>query len=177
MASATFVDLQRMGDRTVERWRVSDGAINSAALDITMQRMTRITGVDSQGVFSILSATPNVARIAAYPVLPTAMTAVQASVTALNDLTSNGASFTGTEIVTFTVVVADGTTNPDTYKWKKNSGSFSTPANITAGALTLSDGVTVTFGAVNGHTTNDTWIVTVYPAATYFDAVFYGIGG
>ena len=50
---------------------------------------------------------------------------------------------------------------PDTWKWNKNGGSFSSCVALTAGAHTLSDGVTVTFAATTGHTLNDAWTINI----------------
>lgn len=76
----------------------------------------------------------------------------------LNDATSGG-TYTGTsEAASYTVVV-DGVGSPNTFKWKKNSGSFTTGVSMQTGvAITLSDGVTITFAAQTGHTLNDQWV-------------------
>lgn len=78
----------------------------------------------------------------------------------LNDATSGG-TYTGSVATdTFTVIV-DGTGATDTFKWKKGSGTYTTGVSMTAGAHTLSDGVTITFAASTGHTLNDQWVITV----------------
>ncbi len=69
---------------------------------------------------------------------------------------SAGGSYTGTAAATFDVVI-DGTGSPDTFKWRKDGGSFTSGVTITGAAQTLSDGVTVTFGALTGHTLSDSW--------------------
>lgn len=83
----------------------------------------------------------------------------------LNDATSGG-TYSGTVNATYTVII-DATGTPDTFKWKKNSGSFTTGVAITGSAQTLSDGVTITFAATTGHTLNDQWVITAisYTAA------------
>lgn len=78
----------------------------------------------------------------------------------LNDATSGG-TYTGTVNATYTIIIDSSVASPDTFKWKKNSGSFTTGVSITAGvAQTLSDGVTITFAAGDGHTLNDQWVIT-----------------
>lgn len=83
----------------------------------------------------------------------------------LNDATSGG-TYTTTATHTYTVII-DATGTPDTFKWKKDSGSFTTGVSITGSAQTLTDGITITFAATTGHTLNDQWVitVTVYTAA------------
>jgi len=70
--------------------------------------------------------------------------------------------YTGTDATapTYTVVI-DATGTPDTFKWKKNDGAYTTGVAITASAIALSDGVSVAFGTTTGHTLNDQWVVTV----------------
>ena len=51
----------------------------------------------------------------------------------------------------------------DTFKWKKNSGAYTTNVAMTGGAQTLSDGITMTFGTTTAHTLTNTW--TIYGAA------------
>lgn len=81
----------------------------------------------------------------------------------LNDATAGG-DYTGVAPATFTVII-DATGTPDTFKWKKNNGSFTTGVAASAGAHTLSDGVTITFSATTGHTLADQWVITC-PVAT-----------
>lgn len=95
----------------------------------------------------------------------------------LNDLsfTSQGAStspYVGYDVgdlVTFTVII-DATGTPDTFKWQKNAGGFTTGVAISGASQTLSDGITMTFTNTTGHTVNDQWILTVtnmQPLAVY----------
>jgi len=51
-------------------------------------------------------------------------------------------------------VVATAT---DTFKWRKDGGSWTTGVPIATTPITLSDGVTVTFSAATGAGVNDTW--------------------
>jgi len=91
-----------------------------------------------------------------YANIPTG-TYVQAvdSDAALDDCTSGG-SFTDTSVAIFDVEI-DASGTPDTFRWRKNGGSWTTGVSITGNAQTLSDGVTVTFGATTGHTVGDAW--------------------
>lgn len=45
---------------------------------------------------------------------------------------------------------------PDKIMWRKNGGAWSAEVTVSAGAITLSDGVTVTYSATTGQTLNDT---------------------
>jgi len=82
----------------------------------------------------------------------------------LNDATSGG-TFSGSLADVFYVEI-DATGMPDTFKWKKNSGSFTTGVAITGSAQTLSDGVTITFGATTGHTLGNNWTIRMLGTAT-----------
>jgi len=73
----------------------------------------------------------------------------------LDDATFGG-SFTGAAAVTYTVVI-DGVGTPDTFKWKVGSGAYTEAVAITGSAQTLSDGVTVSFTSITGHTLGDQW--------------------
>jgi hypothetical protein len=75
----------------------------------------------------------------------------------LDDATSGG-SYTGALDATFTVQI-DGTGTPDTFKWKKDSGDFTTTVSITGSAQNLQDGVTIIFAATTGHTSDDQWSI------------------
>ena len=59
----------------------------------------------------------------------------------------------------FTVEI-DGT-GPDTFKWRRNSGSWVNGVPITGAVQTLTDGFTVTFGSTTGHTLGDSWASTL----------------
>lgn len=80
----------------------------------------------------------------------------------LNDATSNsGASgYTGTDPATFLVIIDSTSGSPDTFKWNKDGGSFTTGVSCAAGAHALSGGVEVTFNAPDGHTVGDSWTIT-----------------
>lgn len=84
--------------------------------------------------------------------------------TGLNDGTSGGV-YTAVVDHTYTIII-DGNGTPDTFKWKKDSGSFTTGVGITGAAQTLADGVTIHFGATTGHTIGDQWVITVTAGIT-----------
>lgn len=73
----------------------------------------------------------------------------------LDDMTNSG---TPTASKDFKVEI-DGTGTPDTFKWSKDGGSTweATGVQITGAAQSLSDGVSITFGATTGHTLGDYW--------------------
>lgn len=79
----------------------------------------------------------------------------------LNDLTFGGTYTGSTTPATFTVILDNAVASPDTFKWRKDAGAWTTGVAITAGvAQTLQEGVTVTFAAGDGHTLNDQWVST-----------------
>ena len=90
--------------------------------------------------------------------------------TGLNDArTSALYDYVGTDgsNQTYTVII-DATGSPDTYKWQKGSGTFTTGVSITGSDQTLTDGIRIKFLATTGHTPNDQWVITVtnnYPFA------------
>lgn len=90
---------------------------------------------------------------AAVSITNAAQTATSFVGSGLNDVTFGGA-YTGTDAVSFTVVVQT-TGTPDTFKWKKNDGAYTTGVAMTGAAQALSDGVTVTWAATTGHTAGD----------------------
>lgn len=67
---------------------------------------------------------------------------------------------------------------PNTFKWKKDSGAFTTGVSITGAAQDLQEGVQITFGAKFGHTVNDQWTVgissSVNVSKIHFGDVFNG---
>ena len=81
----------------------------------------------------------------------------------LDDLSSGG-TYTGTQTeppyVNYQVKI-DGT-GPDTFSWSDDNGNtWHAGVAITAGSpQTLSNGVTITFGADTGHTIDDKWVFT-----------------
>ncbi|TAL46336.1 MAG: hypothetical protein EPN91_00455 [Salinibacterium sp.] len=83
--------------------------------------------------------------------------------TGLDDLTAGGTYDTPSVQAVFDVEIdANGT--PDTFKWRKNGGTWTTDVEITGTAQTLSNGVTILFAATTGHTVGDSWQITESPA-------------
>lgn len=76
----------------------------------------------------------------------------------LDDLTASG-TFSGGASKDFVVKIsALGT--PDSFKWSSDGGqTFSANVAITGAAQSLSDGVSITFGATTGHTLDDNWLI------------------
>jgi hypothetical protein len=72
-----------------------------------------------------------------------------------------GGLFAGAQQLWYQVAI-DGTGSPNTFKWRTSTngtswGSYTTGVSITGAEQTLSDGVTITFGATTGHTLADQW--------------------
>ena len=77
----------------------------------------------------------------------------------LDDLTA-GTVFTHTEVVVF-IIQIDATGTPDTFKWMRTGGSWTTGVAITGAEQTLEYGFKITFAATTGHTLTDQWSVTI----------------
>jgi hypothetical protein len=75
----------------------------------------------------------------------------------LNDATW-GTGYNGAATGYFEVVI-DAATTVDTFKWRKNGGSWTTGVTITGSAQTLSDTQTIIFSATTGHTLSDQWVI------------------
>ena len=90
----------------------------------------------------------------------------------LDDMTTGG-TFTGTVDTNYRVKI-DGTGTPDTFRWSDNGGTTYNAIGvaITGSAQSLNNGVTVTFGATTGHTSNDYWDFTCLVHANYAVAGF-----
>ena len=76
----------------------------------------------------------------------------------LNDLTW-GTGYSGGGTTGDFEVEIDSEGTPDTFKWRKNGGAYTTGVAITGAAQTLSDSQTITFAATTGHTTGERWVV------------------
>ncbi|MCI0700706.1 MAG: S8 family serine peptidase [Planctomycetia bacterium] len=83
-----------------------------------------------------------------------------------NDLEVAGVCTSAAE-VTFTIEI-DGTGAADTFKWNKDGGAPTVGVAIAAAAQPLSDGVSIRFAAVTGHTLSDQWIVKARQVAGRF---------
>ncbi len=88
----------------------------------------------------------------------------------LDDMSSGGA-YTGASAATFTIEI-DATGTPDTFKWKKDAGGYTSGVSITGSAQTLQEGVTVTFAATTGHTLTDVWTIVTTIEVNYLIAGF-----
>lgn len=81
--------------------------------------------------------------------------------TGLNDMTAGG-TFTGTASRNFRVQI-DSVGATDTFSWTKSSATTTivwdaTSVPISAGTTTIgTEGMTITFAAITGHTLNDRW--------------------
>jgi len=73
----------------------------------------------------------------------------------LDDMSTSG-EYSDVSSFLFEVEI-DATGSPDTFKWRKDGGSYTTGINITGSAQPLSDGVNITFAATTGHTLADVW--------------------
>jgi hypothetical protein len=82
---------------------------------------------------------------------------VQTVGTGQHDLTSGGTN-TNTDMADhdYTIIIQAGGA---TFKWKKDSGALSGAVTIIGTPITLSDGVTVTFGHTTGYTAADTFVI------------------
>lgn len=92
----------------------------------------------------------------------------------LNDATAGGAE-TSSKGHTYTIII-DGTA-PDTFKWQVDSGSFTTGVAITGSVQTLTNGITITFGATTGHTSTDQWVITTTTVNPLFVLGGSGVNG
>ena len=63
----------------------------------------------------------------------------------------------------------------DTFKWKKDSGSYTTGVTMSGGNQTLQDGISVKFGAITGHTVNDQWVFNVTKVTPQFQKSILGM--
>jgi len=80
----------------------------------------------------------------------------------LDDITTGG-TFTGTTKTTYLVTV-NGTPSPDTFTVLQDGRVIQGTTNITGSAQSIgTDGVTITWGATEGHTNGDQWKFTPTP--------------
>lgn len=88
-----------------------------------------------------------------------------------NDATSGG-KYSGSGFHTYQVLI-DSTGTPNTFKWRKDTGAYTTGVAITGTAQPLTDGVTIAFGATTGHVLAAAWTISessgVIGAATRSD--------
>ena len=84
----------------------------------------------------------------------TQQSAVTFTGSGLDDLTVSG-TFSGTYPTTYTVTVASSGT-PDTFDWTDGTNS-GTGVSMSTSPTLLSNGISITFGADNGHTLTESW--------------------
>lgn len=82
----------------------------------------------------------------------------------LNDAAISGA-YTGAENATFEVeITAEGA--PDTFRWRKNAGAWTSGVAITGSPQLLSDGISISFAATTGHSYSYKWTITATATTT-----------
>lgn len=103
-----------------------------------------------------------------HPTLASTRSAAVFTGTSLNDATAGG-TYIGQTTTKYCVQIHPGSENPDHFQWGTSSDGSNctngaTAVAITGAAQTLSNGVTVTFGAVTGHNADlDKWVISVTP--------------
>lgn len=184
MATPTLIDIQREGDQTVERYSIAVArGVETAAFDLTPQRISRTTAVVGPVQATVLSADSKTVRLFDYPIIPASNIDAHSLVGTQNDLVysdaSQGgtASYTGTEPSVFQITITSAAASPDQFKWNRNGGTFTTGVNCSTSEITLTAGVKIKFGAVDGHTLDDTWYLTVFPSTGTFQISVKGYGG
>ena len=88
------------------------------------------------------------------------ISAVVPTVTGTTTLAASG-TFTGTTDISYKVEI-DADAVPDTFKWSDDGGSTwdATTVNVTGGAQTLNNGVSVTFSSTTNADLGDSWTFT-----------------
>lgn len=76
--------------------------------------------------------------------------------TGLNDLSANNSGYTGTNFTRYIVRIAS-TGNPDYIEISTDDGTTWSPSQQISNPISLSNGVTASFGSVSGHTFGDRW--------------------
>lgn len=76
----------------------------------------------------------------------------------LDDATAAGTCTAATASL-YEVVIDSSVASPDTFKWRKDGGSWTAGVSMTGAAQALADGVTITFKATDGHTLADAWSI------------------
>lgn len=113
---------------------------------LQMNHVNNVTGDTS--ILQIADGTLNVK-------LPqTQQSAVSFTGSGLDDLTVAG-TFSGTVPTTYTVTVAS-TGTPDTFDWTDGTNT-GTGVSMSTSPISLSNGISISFGADTGHTLTDSW--------------------
>lgn len=96
-----------------------------------------------------------------------------------------GGTYSGAANAVFSIEIDTTTSSPDTFKWRKDGGSWTTgvAATLVGAPAALIEGVTVYFGAVDGHTVGDAWTITVTMQGVtgasvlyYMSTIYAGLG-
>jgi len=82
-----------------------------------------------------------------------------------DDCTAGGAETTS-QTHTYEVKITKLAAPADKYQWRVDSGSWSSDTAITGSSQSLTNGITVTFGATTGHDIGDIWSILSIPATT-----------
>jgi len=85
-------------------------------------------------------------------------------------------SATATQMGVAEVEFLEGTVSAtyDTFKWKKDSGSFTTGVVMSGATQTLQDGFAIKFAAITGHVMSAQWVVAVTKITTAVTKIHYG---
>lgn len=95
----------------------------------------------------------------------------------LNDMTASG-DYSGDEYRDYFIQIF-GTGAVDLFNWSRDGGTSFAGTNVpctAAPGLTLEDGVTITFGAVNGHTIGNFWEFRARPSPVGSEITAKGFG-
>ena len=88
----------------------------------------------------------------------------------INDMTAVGPYLGASPAAIRIEIDANGT--PDTFKWKKDGGAYTSGVVITGLPQILIEGVTINFSVLTGHTIGDAWVVnTMTPARVNLDTL------
>jgi|GEM_PF-6018173 len=79
--------------------------------------------------------------------------------TGIDDFSVRGAYAGGETSAIFEVVIDDIISSPNTFKWRKDGGAFTTGVSITGANQLISEGVEVEFEDADNHTLNDQWTI------------------
>lgn len=158
--SSSFDELYRVRDTNLEVLDSDQKGWTAKVTTLTADK--EATFIQANDQLWILNGTDNPHVMnSSEAVLTRINPALQTTGSGLSDITSGG-TYSGTTTSTYEVEI-DGTGTPDTFKWKKDSGAYTTTVAITGSAQTLAEGVTVTFAATTGHTSGNIWKIYVFP--------------
>jgi hypothetical protein len=93
----------------------------------------------------------------------------EASTNSVNNVLTltTGGTYTGNTTRYYKIIIDYVESSPNRFKWSNDAGlTFQNEQiEITGGAITLEDGITITFSAISGHTLSSYWTFTVAPTA------------